>query len=77
MYPEAQVGVGYDANEGQGHVKVEMVQERVERHHADQHRQENQHGQEDQHRQEEIMANRILPQKKVSSLSLVVCPIRE
>lgn len=54
-----------------------MVQERVERHHADQHHQEDQHGQEDQHRQEEIMANRILPQKKVSSLSLVVCPIRE
>lgn len=48
----AQVGVGYDANEGQGHVKVEMVQERVETNHAD------------QHRQEEIMANRILPQKK-------------
>lgn len=60
----AQVGVGYDANEGQGHVKVEMVQEKVERHHADQHHQEDQHGQEDQHRQEEIMANRILPQKK-------------
>nr|XP_022339135.1 uncharacterized protein LOC111134427 isoform X1 [Crassostrea virginica] len=43
-----QVG-GYRANEGQGHAKVELIEERVMINH------------EDQRRQEEINANRVLP----------------
>ncbi|XP_062589646.1 uncharacterized protein LOC134251269 isoform X2 [Saccostrea cucullata] len=48
-------GVGQDLRQGQGHAKVEMVQQRIVSRN------------EDQHRQEEINSNRVLPENKYSS----------
>ncbi|XP_061197727.1 uncharacterized protein LOC133205857 isoform X2 [Saccostrea echinata] len=48
-------GVGQDSRQGQGHAKVEMVQQRIVSRN------------EDQHRQEEINSYRVLPEKKYTS----------